>query len=73
MARIAPSRNDPKPAPACGEAARPAVVAPAAPDPGASANQDWQVESDLGPVSPTDAEIDAVIRLLGEDLDALFS
>jgi hypothetical protein len=73
MARIAPARNDPKPAPACGEAARPTVAVPAAFDQGASASQDWQVESDLGTVLPTDAEIDAIIRLLGEDLDALFS
>jgi len=73
MARIAPSRIDPKPAPACGEAARSAVVAPAARDQGAGACQDWQVESNRGTALPTDAEIDAIIRLLGEDLDDLFS
>lgn len=73
MARTAPAHDDLKPSPTCGESSQPSVVVPRAMDASNGAFPKWSVESDLGAVPPTDAEIEAIIRLLGEGLDAFFS
>ena len=73
MARIVPARNDPDTLSLRDEGTQSAVAASSQQDGSDRTFPKYQVESDLSPVSPSDAEIEAIIRLLGKELDSLFS